>query len=293
MFDQRIKWLTKYGKNGDKQPNLYGHIVITGVSLFVISLLACGLYYYADTKAKEWLRDDITKYDTDIKTDNLKIFYQKPEKDNPKNSYLYIYSKCGYTLKDIKKNVPAITITDYDVIRLQEQCQDIEKRIEAHKKVTIYLYKISYASIFTRNILVILGGACVFFISKEGWDKANNVWINLFIVFSLTSLFLTQDRLVFQDNANLKANRDLYVAYTILYNKLLTYSATGQVSRTSEDIKAEDTIKPIDPKTFIHYIDSNIAKIYQVSLSWNLEDNFQIQDVIKQINADSGLPKNN
>lgn len=231
-----------------------------------------------------------------MKSNSPKIDTDKQENNSP---------KCGYTLKNMEKIFPAIpqkptsvipqktipAITESDITRLQEQCQDIEKHIKNHRSVMIYLYKISYASIFTINILVILGGICIFFISKAGWDKANNSLLNLFIVCSLASLFLTHHRLIFQDNINLKANRDLYVAYAILYNKLLSYSSTGQVSQASEDIKKEDIINPIDPKTFIHYIDSNIAKIYQVSLNWNLEDNFQIQDVIKQINTDSGIPE--
>ncbi len=274
-----MKWVKEQLMSDDQQPTFCGHIIITFSLIGIIWLLNSSCEKNAQEKAEKWLNN--------ITTQDDKISQTNKKNDPPK-------SKC-YTSKDIKNNFQIVKqpINDVEIIRLREQCQDIENLIKYHQDLMIFLYERAYASMMTRIILVILAGACIFFISKKGWEQANNALINAFIVLSLTSLFLTQLRSVFQGDINLKSNRALYIAYSKLYNQLLSYSTTGSlILQEPEIILKQEKPKLILPSIFIYYIDTNIAKLYQVSLDWEPNQILKIQDVIDNLSTHSITPGN-
>jgi hypothetical protein len=235
------------GPENTCQPTLLGHCLITGGLLSLVGSSFLGLNWYASTKADDW--------------------FQKVERLTPPSQNAV--------------QEPAAQV------RLKEQLDEIQQRIDRHAKVMIYFYKQYFVSLSMTSGLALFAAICVFFISRDGWEKAHNGLINAFIVTSSAALLYGHIPGLFRQEINLKANRDLYLSYVSLGDEVLSYLATGGNVVTDTN-QAEQFIK-IEPAQFIHDLDRQLADLNKVPIEFDATQAIKVPD-FRQIDPQSGAP---
>lgn len=214
--------------NKSHQPTLLGHSLITG-SLLVTNLVACVILSgFASQKATEWLALQSAQP------------AQKPELDQ--------------------------TVIQAPLLkkRLLNQVTEIEARQDRHAKVMTYFYKQYFISLSMASGSALAAILFAFFISRDGWEKANNGLINAFFVtFSAATLY-TQIPGLFSQKVNLEQNRELYISYTNLQNQVVSYMAIGSVidSETKQ-------LVGIEPGLFIYQIDQQLVDLNQLPINFD------------------------
>jgi len=115
--------------------------------------------------------------------------------------------------------------------RIQVQLSQIERRATAYARITIFFYTRLFAAIALASATGIVSALCLFYISKVGWDRANNYIINIFVVSSAITVFVGAFPVIFQQEANVQKNARLYMSYLDLENQILTALATQKNER--------------------------------------------------------------
>ena len=143
--------------------------------------------------------------------------------------------------------------------RFKDQLKQVYRRLETHRYVVILIYRRRYIS----NIMM-MGGAlgasiCLLFISTQGWQKSNQVLIDIFIVTLSVFVLYRNIPLVFKYNENIIHNQTLYNEYFKLRNELLSYFCT------LENIEGEK----IEEQQFIHYVDRRLQQISEFTLDFD------------------------
>ena len=224
-------FLSRPSKDGEnRQPNLAGHLLITGSVIISISLVFCWFDWFAGSKEKEWFVQQETKTLT-LPTQTL-------------------------------EGTPAAKA------RLSEQFDEIQLRIKSHSAVMVFFYKQYYISGSMSLTLGLFAAFCGFLISRDGWEKANNGLINAFLVTSTFVFFYNQLPVIFKQDSNIAGNRTLYLEYIALRNEILSYAATNWT--ISKEAKNLDQFTEVDIKQFIHKVDTRMAELNQVAIDFDL-----------------------
>lgn len=159
--------------------------------------------------------------------------------------------------------------------RMIDQFQQIQDRIQKHASVMGFFYKQYYISLSMICGGSVVASICLFFISKNGWDRVNNALINIFIVSSSTVILYGNITLVFKQEDNIKDNQALYLSYFALRNEMLSYWATQQ------DITGQS----IQPAKFIHYMDRRLQDLSQIHLGFDATRLTNLGEQMKQLNG--------
>ncbi|XGV98123.1 MAG: hypothetical protein ACAF41_04125 [Leptolyngbya sp. BL-A-14] len=224
------------------QPTLLGHIVISTSLILGICLSYALMFWFAGTKQNEWL----------AATAEL-----KPE--------------------TINTSIANLATKPSEKARLIDQFQQIQDRIQKHASVMGFFYKQYYISLSMICGGSVVASICLFFISKNGWDRVNNALINIFIVSSSTVILYGNIALVFKQEENIKDNQTLYLSYFALRNEMLSYWATQQ------DITGQS----IKPEKFIHYMDKRLQDLSQIHLGFDATRITNLTEQMRQLNSNN------
>lgn len=211
-----------------EQPTLVGHIVITTSLLVVIGGSFLVFDRYAAHKASQWLEEP---------------------------------AQLSLISGNLQGSVD-------EKLRLEQQFNEIQLRLQQNTAVMIYFYKQYYISISMALGLTVIAGICGFFISRVGWEKANNALINIFIVTSSTAFLYGQLPLIFRQETNLEASKSLYFDYITLRNEILSYAVTG--GTVSSGLDQASTFENVPLRDYIHYIDQRIARLNQIPIDFDM-----------------------
>jgi hypothetical protein len=254
LSESKRSWRNTFIREGEQntlQPNLLAHCLITGGTLVLILITFVGLRGFANVKANEWLKAPAIKQEVLV-----------PEQG-------------------------ATQLTPVQT-RLQGQLTEIESRIERHTAVMIYFYQQYFISLSLASGLGLIAAFCLFFISRDGWQKANNALINVFMVTSSAALLYNQLPALFKQDINLSANRDLYLQYAALQNKVLSYQATGGTTGINLD-RPDEFVDNVKPSLFIHEVDRKLAQLNQIPIEFDAAQIIKIPD-FREIDSQTGLP---
>ncbi|MBD1927493.1 hypothetical protein H6F74_14755 [Trichocoleus sp. FACHB-90] len=211
----------------NQQPTLLGHFLITSGLLTLIGLGYFSLEWYADKTANNWL---------------------SPQKElTPVDNGL----KPGAS----------------DRARLAEQLNEIQSRINRYSAMMVFFYKHYYMSISLTSASALVAGICLFFISKVGWEKANNALINVFIVTSSAVIYFGDLPGIFKHDESSAASRDLYLEHISLRNEVRSYLATG--GTIGGDPEKPDAFSPTETSRFIHYVDKKMAELNKIPIAFD------------------------
>lgn len=239
------KWLRRFISEPNRQPTLLGHVALSTSLVGVIVVSYAVMFWFAGTKQAEWLGTTPTLKDNEI----------------------------NETLSGLKLTTP-------QKVRLMDQYNQIQSRIEKHAAIMGFFYRQYYIS-----LSMICGGSmiasiCLFFISKCGWDRVNNALINIFIVSSGTIIFYGNISLAFKQEDNIRDNQTMYLSYFSLRNEMLSYWATQQANTGEE----------IPPTKFIHYMDGKLQELSQIRLGFDATRITTLGEQIKQLNSSEPTP---
>ena len=98
------------------------------------------------------------------------------------------------------------TSTSAEKQRIVQQLETIKLNAKNHVNIIIYFYTRVYTEISVASISAIVAAICLFYISRIGWDKANNYIINIFVVTTGVTIFVGALPIVFQQEQNIQDN---------------------------------------------------------------------------------------
>lgn len=211
----------------NQQPTLLGHFLISSSLLILIGFGYFSLSWYGAKQAKEWL--------------------------GPQEEFTPLGEK--------------LNATATEKVRLAEQLNQIELRINRYSAMMVFFYKHYYISISLTSASALVAGICLFFISKKGWQDANNALINVFIVTSSAVIFFGDLPGIFRHNENSAASRDLYLEHISLRNQVRSYLATGATVGADPE-KPNEFSRP-ETSRLILYIDQKLAELNKIPLGFD------------------------
>lgn len=236
---QRPKWIARLVSEKGNHPTLLGHIVLSGGMIAAIFISYWGMFWFAGTKQAEWLG-----------------------------------GPPALTKEEINTSIAVLSPTPAQRIRLIDQYNQIESRVQKHSDIMGFFYRQYFISLSMICGASIVASVCLFFISKLGWDRVNNALINIFIVSSSTIIFYGNISLVFKQEENIKENQALYLGYFSLRNEMLSYWVTQQAS----------TGDPVIPAQFIHYMDGRLQELNQIRLGFDSTSITTLGEQMNQLN---------
>lgn len=252
----KLKILEFFLKNvAQNKPTFLGHLMITGISISLITISFFVLKHYADKKSQDWT-----------------------------NNYLGSISRDEVLACDVQ-NFKDVKATQLEKRRLQAQCLEIQQRIRIHKDVMLFFYQQYFLSISMTSGLAIIAGICIFFIAQFGWKNSNPALINIFIVTTSAGLLYQKLPEVFKQDINLQANGVLYIKYIDLNNELMSYLATQLAKNIKSD--TPNQLIELEPKKFIYYIDSELAKFNQIPIEFDATKVIKLNDLQDALNIQS------
>jgi hypothetical protein len=110
--------------------------------------------------------------------------------------------------------------------RIREQITIALTKQEQNKNIATDYYKWMFVVFPITSGAAIVSGISLFFISKEGWENANNYIINVFITASTIALLVGSLSVIFKMQENAGRHIESLVAYENLYQQILTRLAT-------------------------------------------------------------------
>ena len=232
MFRQLFgKFRQFFGKTfkgrSNQQPTLLGHFLISSGLLALIGVGYFSLNWYGGKQAKEWLG---------------------PQEE---------FTAVGETLN----------ATPTEKMRLAEQLNQVELRINRYSAMMVFFYKHYYISISLTSASALVAGICLFFISKKGWQDANNALINVFIITSGAVIFFGDLPGIFRHNDNSAASRDSYLQHISLRNQVRSYLATG--ATVGEDPEKPNEFSRPETSRFILYVDQKLSELHKIPLGFD------------------------
>jgi len=181
----------------------------------------------------------------------------------------------------LKSSIKALKATEAEKTRLLKQIEDVHKKAKIHLDVTRFFYVQYYLSISLLSNAAIVAAITLLFISKQGWEKSSRKLIYVFVVASGITALFSAFIVVFQYDSNIKDNKQLYIAYTALEDKILSYFSTGQFAIKINPGKPGNLKETVQ---VIQQIDSEIAALNNIAVGFDSTKVLNYQEVYKGIN---------
>lgn len=186
-----------------KQEPIITHVILT-LSLLTLSAITAGGLFFVGSKsiAQSW----------------TKPLTSSPDLEHRLESYL--------------KNFSAFASEKQ---RIKEEVKHISLRTELHKTIATDYYRWLFVALSLTSSAAVISGISLFYISKEGWGKANNYIINIFVSSSAIALYVGSMPVIFKIEDNAKANAGFFILYNNLENEILTRLAIQPSSNQKTD----------------------------------------------------------
>lgn len=156
--------------------------------------------------------------------------------------------------------------------RLQEQLDNIRKRAKSHLEIMVYYYARYYMAITLAAFTGIVAAITMLLISKKGWDEASPYLVAVFLTMSGLAAYFAAFPTLFEQKANIDANKELFAVYANLEDRILTFAAT------KEDMDTQGK----DLKVFIHEMDLALARNNKLPVELNPDGITEITDSLNK-----------
>lgn len=184
-------------------PAIIAHAILTGTLVVATILIALGLYYFDANRIDDrWSETLDQSLDDKLKPGKIDLIV---------NNYLQKYQNLN--IDGAKK-------------RIKEQLTQMVMKQKQSEIIAKDYYKWLFVDLSITSGAAIISAISLFYISKEGWEKANNYVINIFTTSSAVALMVGSWNVIFKMQENADKKVDLFIAYENLYNLVLTRIAT-------------------------------------------------------------------
>jgi hypothetical protein len=154
---------------------------------------------------------------------------------------------------------PEFTASELEKERLLQQVRMIRGRAYHHFAVMRFFYARYYMTISIVMTSGVIAALALLFITKDGWDSANQYVKTVFITTVALTAYFSAFPSVFQQNQNIADNKKLYLQYLALHNEVMSY-LPSQECITGERKKISE---------FIHYIDRQLAQLSTFAIGFD------------------------
>ena len=227
------------------QPNLLGHFITVLILLGLTAGCHRGLNRLADDRIDSW---------------NIRPAKEAKERTSVKNI------------------VPKVASATAAKARLMEQLDESIALSDRHLDVLIDLAKIQFISIWMSSLTFIVSGICIYKISKDGWEKTNNILFNIFIMTIVIGLVYQRTLKFLKINTNVKSNFEMHRHYYTVENEIRSYFRTMKIC--TED----GGIKTIFPSDFVHEIDKKLVTQRPLLIEFDGTEIIKMGDVNQRLN---------
>ena len=248
MSEKLQKLFQSFATNLTPSPQKIKHTLVTTSFVLVAISLGSLLSYRAETIGKEWLKKEgmfIQENQQNIKLDSKSI---------------------DFYLQDFNATKP-------DKQRIKEQFKIIDAKAVSHANIILYFYTRLYTAIVLSSIGTIISGICLFYISKFGWEKANNYIINVFVTTTSITIFVGAQPIVFKQQSNIQENTNLYVNYVNLKNQALTYIA----------VKKDEKGNKIESANLILATEKKLNELNKIAIGFDSENLPKSQTILEKL----------
>ena len=160
-----------------------------------------------------------------------------------------------------------LTIPDSQKRRLIEQIEETHKRAMIHLAVTRFFYVENFSAISLTTIAAIIAAVALLFITRKGWDRVHRIIVYIFIISTGTATLCSVFVVAFKYDSNITENKQLYIAYTALEERINSYFATGQFVMKGNP-EQQKTLK--ESVEVIQQIDSELATLHNIAIGFDL-----------------------
>jgi hypothetical protein len=237
------RWLERLISPGSNQLTGLGHGVLAGALLLGSFALNGWMLVFASHQERDWLN----------------------------------FATVEKTLEASKAAVANVQATPAERARMVDQFMLIQARTQTHAEVMGLFYKLNFIALGTIGLATGVASISLFFISKAGWERANNALINIFIVSTGLVIFHSNVIFIFKFQDNIKLNGELYTEYTQLYNSVLSYWAIQPSSANSPN-----------PAEFILATDQQLATLGKVTLDFDVSRISQLSKPLEPFTSPGG-----
>ena len=155
--------------------------------------------------------------------------------------------------------------------RLNQQFEIIQDLNVKNCKIMAFFYKQYFICLSIGGTAALVAFLCIFFLSKEGWEKSNSALINLTITsFGVTTFYLNVTQ-VFQQEKNLKTSQDLYANYSALKNNFSS-SLVLAIPTSAQQVtpsKGSEIIKKLTYADLIQDTDNKLNTLGYIRLGFD------------------------
>jgi hypothetical protein len=181
--------------------------------------------------------------------------------------------------------------------RLRDQALEVRVRAVSQFEMTKYFYRQFFVAISMSAIGAVVSAVTLFSMSKLGWDNCKSKpLVTVFVVSSGVTVFFSSSIFIFQLENNIAENKKLYLAYSALEDRVLSYMASGQfrlatsaaiagTSATSTSIQSSGFVK--EPAGVISYIDGELAASNNIAIGFDANKIPNYQDLQQLTNEAS------
>lgn len=236
------------------------HTILAGGLLLLFTIFGNFLNWRGEKIARDWYS-------------NTEYFQIKSKKDS--ETKINSEEAINIYLNNFK------TSTSAEKKRMIQQLETIKLNAQNHVNIILFFYTRVYTGISVASISAIIAAICLFYISRIGWDKANNYIINIFVVTTGVTIFVGTLPIVFQQEQNIEDNTKLYSNYINLQNRILTSLAT-QKNQKEEAIELSQIILNTEKE---------LKELNKISIGFDSTAIPKNQDIINSL-TNSGTTKN-
>jgi hypothetical protein len=178
--------------------------------------------------------------------------------------------------------------------RLRDQALEVRIRAISQFEMTKYFYRQFFVAISMSAMWAVVSAVTLFSMSKLGWDNCKSKpLVAVFVVSSGVTVFFSSSIFIFQLESNIAENKKLYLAYSALEDRVLSYMASGQfrlatpistelATTTSTSSQSLGFVK--EPEAVISYIDGELAAINNIAIGFDANKIPNYQDLQKLSN---------
>ena len=140
--------------------------------------------------------------------------------------------------------------------RLTDQLNEIRALERHHFESMLFVHTLAYMAIHQVLTASAVSAACLFLITKLGWDNSSVSLKNFFLSFAAIAAIASAYPQVFKYSENIAQNKFRYLEYAALDREIQTFMLTGRFRAKSSG----------DPVDLIVYIDSELRRLDDFSL---------------------------
>lgn len=143
-------------------------------------------------------------------------------------------------------------------MRIAEQGLQSTARAEYHFWTYRFYLVHYYACLLTSYIVGTLAAGLLILVSRQGWDHSDPRLLSSSMMLTIAAALMNSVPALTQMDENIKANKAAFLGHDNLMLEILTFSATGESSGGI-----------IEPVEFIHAVDSRLAKMHNIHMSFD------------------------